>query len=69
MIRKIKRWLIERILPVWAREELMAEIERLKESNRQLTAERDRLNAYIEGLETGIRAQRRIVINNGEMKK
>lgn len=69
MIRRIKRWLIERILPVWAREELMAEIERLKESNRQLAAECDRLNAYIEGLETGIRAQRRIVINNGEMKK
>lgn len=69
MIRKIKRWLIERILPVWAREELMAEIERLKESNRQLAAERDRLNAYIEGLETGIRAQRRIIINNGEVKK
>ena len=69
MIRRIKRWLIERILPVWAREELMAEIERLKESNRQLAAECDRLNAYIEGLETGIRAQRRIVINNGELKK
>ena len=69
MIRRIKRWLIERILPVWAREELMAEIERLKESNRQLAAECDRLNAYIEGLETGIRAQRRIIINNGEVKK
>lgn len=69
MIRKIKRWLIERILPVWAREELMAEIERLKESNQQLAAERDRLNAYIEGLEAGIRAQRRIIINNGEVKK
>jgi hypothetical protein len=66
---KIKRWLIERILPVWAREALMAEIERLKESNQQLTAECDRLNAYIEGLETGIRAQRRIIINNGEVKK
>lgn len=69
MIKRLKRWLIERILPVWAREELMTEIERLKESNRQLAAERDRLNAYIAGVESGIRAQRRIVINNGEMKK
>ena len=69
MIKRLKRWLIERIMPVWAREELMAEIERLKESNRQLAAECDRLNAYIEGLETGIRAQRRIIINNGEVKK
>ena len=69
MINKLKRWLIERILPVWAREALMDEIERLKESNRQLAAERDRLNAYIEGLENGIRSQRRIIINNGEVKK
>ena len=69
MIKRLKRWLIDRILPVWAREELMAEIERLKESNRQLTAECDRLNAYIEGLENGIRSQRRIVINNGEVKQ
>ena len=69
MIKRLKRWLIERILPVWAREELMAEIERLKESNRQLAAERDRLNAYIAGVEAGIRAQRRIIINNGEVKK
>lgn len=69
MIKRLKRWLIERILPVWAREELMEEIEKLKESNRQLAAERDRLNAYIAGLETGIRAQRRIIINNGEVKK
>ena len=69
MIKRLKRWLIERILPVWAREELMAEIERLKESNQQLTAECDRLNAYIDGLENGIRSQRRIVINNGEVKQ
>ena len=69
MIKRLKRWLIERILPVWAREELMAEIEKLKESNQQLAAERDRLNAYIAGVEAGIRAQRRIIINNGEVKK
>ena len=69
MIKRLKRWLIERILPVWAREALIAENEKLQEKNQQLTAECDRLNAYIEGLEAGIRAHRRIVINNGEMKK
>ena len=69
MIKRLKRWLIERILPVWAREALIAENEKLQEKNQQLTAECDRLNADIEGLEAGIRAHRRIVINNGEMKK
>lgn len=69
MIKRLKRWLIERILPVWAREALIAENQKLQAKNQQLTAECDRLNAYIAGLETGIRAQRRIVINNGEMKK
>jgi trehalose-6-phosphate synthase len=69
MIKKLKRWLIERILPVWAREELLKEIDQLRDKNIKLLMECDRLNAYIEGLENGIRAQRRIVINNGEMKK
>ena len=29
-MRKIKKWLVERILPVWARAELMAENEKLR---------------------------------------
>ena len=69
MIKKIRHWLIERILPVWAREELLKEIDQLRDKNIMLLAECDRLQSYINGLETGIRAQRRIVINNGEMKK
>lgn len=69
MIKKLKRWLIERILPVWAKEELLKEIDQLRDKNIMLLAECDRLQSYINGLEAGIRAQRRIVINNGEMKK
>lgn len=68
-MKKIKRWLIERILPVWAREQLLAEIRRLEEKNLQLRAEIRQLEAYIDGLETGIKSQRRIIINNGEVKK
>ncbi len=66
---KIKRWLIERILPVWAREELMAENEKLHEENRRLKMENAKLDAYIGGLEAGIRAQKRITINTGEVKR
>lgn len=70
MIKKIKRWLIERILPVWAKAELLSQIESLEKQNeqlRQLIAQRDE---YINGLEAGVRAQRRIVINTvgGEKK-
>lgn len=69
MIKKIKHWLIERILPVWAREQLLAEIRRLEEKNRQLREENIQLGSYIDGLETGIKSQRRIIINTGEVKQ
>lgn len=70
MIKKFKRWLIDRILPVWARAELLADIERLKKQNEELRHELALRNEYISGLESGIRAQRRIVINavGGEKK-
>ena len=69
MIKRLKHWLIERILPVWAREELLVEIDRLKEENASLRHELALREEYINGLENGIRAQRRIVINTGEVKK
>lgn len=69
MIKRLKRWLIEQILPIWAREELMKENERLQEKNREQEVHIKQLNAYIDGLEYGIRNQRRIVINNGEGRK
>ena len=68
-MKKIKTWLIERILPVWARAELMAENEQLRKEIEKLRAELDLKNEYIDGLITGIRAQRRITINTTEAKK
>lgn len=69
MIKRIKHWLIDRILPVWAREELLDEINHLEEENAALRHELALRDEYINGLENGIRAQRRIVINTGEVKK
>ena len=62
-MKKIKRWLIDRILPVWARESLLSEIDRLNKEIEELKQEIMRKDAYIDGLERGIRSQRRIVIN------
>lgn len=69
MIKKFKLWLIEQVLPIWARDQLMKENERLNEEIRKLRVTIAEKDAYIEGLEHGIRAQRRIVINAGEVKK
>lgn len=64
-MKKLKNWLICRVLPIWAREALLARIRQLEEENARLREEGKRLNAYIAGLETGMRSQRKVVIVNG----
>jgi hypothetical protein len=69
-MKKIKKWLIERVLPVWARAELMAENEQLRREVEDLRIKLRLKDEYIDGLATGIRAQRRIIINTtSEVKK
>lgn len=69
MIKKLKQWLVERILPVWARKELLTEIQRLNKENEALQRKIALQDEYISGLESGMRAQRRIVIYTGGEKK
>lgn len=69
MIKKFKNWLVTKFLPTWAKEELLAENARLKDRIATLQMEKSNLISYIDGLEKGIRAQRRIIINNGEASK
>ena len=61
-MNRIKRWLIERYFPAEAKEI----IARLQREIVQKDAEIASLNSYIDGLEFGMRAQRRIVINNSK---
>ena len=69
-MKKIKNWLIRRVLPIWAREQLMNENERLCREIETLKIRLQLKDEYIEGLGDGIRAQRRIVINTTpEVKK
>ena len=66
---KIKQWLINRFLPAWAKETLLKEYEKLLRENAALKAKIKEQNAYIDGLESGIKSQRRIIINTGEVGK
>ena len=63
-MRRLKRWLVEKYLPTWAKQTILEENEKLKEQLRQREAELTDLRGYCAGLETGLRALRRITINN-----
>lgn len=68
-MRKVIHFLARRVLPGWVREELLAEIQTLRQENQRQKERIDRLSAYIDGLEAGIRAQRKINIYAGEAAK
>lgn len=61
---KLKRWLYNKFLPAWCKDELLSENQRLIQANAAQKQEIDRLSAYIDGMETALRATRRITIKN-----
>lgn len=68
-MKKLKMWFINTFLPAWAKLAMLDELRKLQKKNSELEEENYRLNAYIDGLQWGVRAQRRIIINTGEEKK
>ena len=64
-MKKIKEWIINRFLPMWAKETVLADNRRLKRKVDQMEIENDRLKAYIDGMNAGVRSIRRITINAG----
>lgn len=64
-MKKIKEWIINRFLPMWAKETVLADNRRLKREVERLEAENDRLKAYVDGMNAGVRSIRRITINAG----
>lgn len=68
-MKKIKQWFLDHFLPMWAKETVLADNRNLQAEVLELRQKLERQKSYIAGLEDGIRAQRRIVINTGEAKK
>lgn len=68
-MKKIKNWLFSRFLPMWAKETILRDYKNLESENEDLRKKVAELEAYINGLHAGMRNQRRIVINTGEVKK
>ena len=60
---------MNRFLPMWAKETILDENEKLRRQVAELREELDRKEAYAQGLLAGIKSQRRIVINTTEDKK
>lgn len=64
MIRKFKTWLIERFLPAWAKDTVYRENEDLRAKIKMMECHIGEQEAYINGLERGMRFQRKITIHN-----
>ena len=61
----MKKWLIDRFLPMWAKETVLSDNRRLKRELHRAEQELEKMKMYIQGLETGIRAVKRITIQAG----
>ena len=64
-MKKIRSWIIDKFLPAWAKDSVLEENRRLQSEIVRLQATIAERDAYIDGLERGIRSQRRIIINTG----
>lgn len=56
----MKKWLLEQFLPMWAKESVLRDNRTLKRQLRSLEQRLQVREAYIRGLESGLRSARRI---------
>lgn len=67
-MNRFRRWLCQKFLPAYCRDGLMEENEALRAEVERQEQQIKRLNAYIDGMETALRYQRRVVVRN-EVKR
>lgn len=64
---KIKQWFFNKYLPAYCKEKLMEENDTLRREVQELKAEKNELEAYISGMQRGLRAVKKIqIVNRGE---
>lgn len=64
---KFKQWFFNKYLPAYCKEKLTEENEDLRKKVQELKAEKNELEAYISGLQRGLRAVKKIqIVNRGE---
>ena len=63
----MKKWLQDRYLPMWAKETVLWDNRRLEREKAQLQQKVDHLEAYIRGLQKGLRTARRAGNRGGEV--
>ena len=60
----MKKWLVNGFLPMWAKQTVLEDNRLLAREIRALRSENRELKAYIRGLESGMRAGKRVQIYN-----
>ena len=61
----MKTWFLERFLPGWAKQTVLADNRRLEHRIRQLEYKLQMQERYLEGLQMGLRAQKKVNIYTG----
>lgn len=62
---KLKKWFFEKYLPAYCREKLTEENDELKKQLQNAKEENNELKAYINGMQIGLKAVKKIqIINN-----
>lgn len=64
-MKKFKKWLIDNFLPMWAKQTILEENKRLMEENELLKQKIREQQCFINGMERGQKAVRRIYITGG----
>ena len=68
-MHKWKEWFWRRFLPEWARDQLMRENATLRSQLEKKDREIERLEAYIQGMQAGVRARNRLAARSWEVEE
>lgn len=68
-MHKLKEWFWRRFLPEWARDQLLRENAALRSQLEKKDREIERLEAYIQGMQAGVRARNRLAARSWEVEE